>query len=177
VVIDGAKALHSAVRSVFGELALIQRCTVTSAATSPSTCLTPTVAVSTPAWPARSLTPTPAKGLRAARALASEPDRQHPGAAASLREGLEETFTTRRLGLSGRLCRTPSSTNPVESMTSTARSTARNVKRWRDGRMVRRWVAAGMLNAERSFRRIKGCKDMPVLVAALAVTPRRSLPS
>ena len=77
-------------------------------------------------------------------------------------------FTVRRLGLSDRLCRTLSPTNPVESMISVARSTARNVKRWRDGEMVRRWVAAGMLNAQRSFRRIKGHADMPVLVAALA---------
>jgi putative transposase len=64
--------------------------------------------------------PDPAKGLRAARALASELDRQHLGAAASLREGLEEMFTVRRLGPGGRLCRTLSSTNPVESMISTA---------------------------------------------------------
>lgn len=56
----------------------------------------------------------------------------------------------------------------IESMISVARDTTRNVKRWRDGTMVKRWVAAGMLNAERSFRRLKGCKDMPTLVAALA---------
>jgi putative transposase len=112
--------------------------------------------------------PDPGKGLRAARALAGELDRAHPGAAASLREGLAEMFTVRRLGVGDRLARTLSSTNPVESMLSVARSTARNVKRWRDGQMVRRWVAAGMLNAERSFRRVKGHADMPVLVAALA---------
>jgi putative transposase len=77
-------------------------------------------------------------------------------------------FTVRRLGVTDRLARTPSSTNPVESMISIACTTAGNVKRWRDGEMVRRWVAAGMVNAERSFRRVKGCTDMPVLVAALA---------
>jgi putative transposase len=168
VVIDGAKALHSAVRSVFGELALIQRCTVHKRR-NVTEHLPEADRGRIDARMARAFNdPDPAKGLRAARTLASELDRQHPGAAASLREGLEEMFTVRRLGLSGRLCRTLSSTNPVESMISTARSTARNVKRWRDGQMVRRWVAAGMLNAERSFRRIKGCKDMPVLVAALA---------
>ena len=52
-------------------------------------------------------------------------------------------------------------------MISVARDTTRRVKRWRDGTMVKRWVAAGLLNAERSFRRVKGCSDMPVLVAAL----------
>jgi putative transposase len=168
VVIDGAKALASAVRSVFGELALIQRCTVHKRRN---------VAEHLPeadrgrvdARLARAFNdPDPARGLRAARALAGVLARQHPGAAASLREGLEEMFTIRRLGVTDRLARTLSSTNPVESMISVARSTARNVKRWRDGEMVRRWVAAGMLNAERSFRRVKGHADMPVLVAALA---------
>jgi putative transposase len=168
VVIDGAKALATAVRSVFGELALIQRCTVHKRRN---------VTEHLPegdrgridARLARAFNdPDPAKGLRAARMLASELERAHPGAAASLREGLEEMFTVRRLGVGDRLARTLSSTNPVESMISIARTTARNVKRWRDGQMVCRWVAAGMLNAERSFRRLKGCKDMPMLVAALA---------
>lgn len=85
-------------------------------------------------------------------------------------------FAVRRLGVGDRLARTLTCTNAIESMISIARDTCRHVKPWRDGKMVRRWVAAGMLNAERSFRRIKGCKDMPTLVAALrahaaAVTP------
>lgn len=84
----------------------------------------------------------------------------------------------RRLRVGDRLARTLTSTNPVESMISIARTTTRNVKRWRDGTMVKRWAAAGMLNAECSFQRVKGCKDMPTLVAALArhaqtVTPQR----
>lgn len=74
----------------------------------------------------------------------------------------------RRIGVSDALARTLTNTNAIESMISICRSTARNVKRWRDGKMVKRWVAAGMLNAEASFRRVKGCKDMPVLVDALA---------
>jgi putative transposase len=168
VVIDGAKALATAVRSVFGELALIQRCTVHKRR-NVTEHLPEAERGRVDARLARAFNdPDPVKGLRAARMLAGELDRTHPGAAASLREGLEEMFTVRRLGVSDQLARTLSSTNPVESMISIARTTARNVKRWRDGQMVRRWVAAGMLNAERSFPRIKGCKDMPVLVAALA---------
>jgi hypothetical protein len=112
--------------------------------------------------------PDPDAGLRAARELARTLQGRHPGAAASLREGLEEMFTVHRLGLSQRLARTLSSTNPVESMISIARTTTRNVKRWKDGQMVCRWTAAGMLNAARSFRRVKGCRDMPTLVIALA---------
>ena len=76
-------------------------------------------------------------------------------------------FTVTRLGIDGRLAKTLTTSNPVESMISIARATNRNVTRWRDGQMVLRWTAAGMLNAERSFRRIKGHKQMPQLVRAL----------
>jgi putative transposase len=76
-------------------------------------------------------------------------------------------FTVRRLGLEERLARTLITTNPIESMISVARTTMGNVKRWRDGKMKKRWLAAGMLEAERSFRRVKGCREMPLLVAAL----------
>jgi len=111
--------------------------------------------------------PDPDLGLRNAKHLASLLDKTHPGAANSLREGLEEMFTVSRLGIDGRLAKTLVTSNPVESMISIARTTNRNVTRWRDGAMVLRWTAAGMLNAERSFRRIKGYKQMPQLVAAL----------
>ena len=77
-------------------------------------------------------------------------------------------FTVRRLGVSESLERMLSTTNPVESMLSITRTTQHNVKRWRDGAMALRWAAAGMLNAERQFRRIRGYKDMPLLLAALA---------
>jgi hypothetical protein len=73
-------------------------------------------------------------------------------------------FTVARLGIDGRLAKTLTTSNPVEIMISIARATNRNVTRWRDGQMVLRWTAAGMLNAERSFRRIKGYKQMPQLV-------------
>jgi transposase-like protein len=120
----------------------------------------------------------PNAGLRQGKDLARQLETRWPDAAASLREGLEEMFTVRRLGVSDRLARTLTSTNPIESMISVGKTTTRNVKRWRDGTMVKRWVAAGMLNAERGFRRLRGCKDMPTLVAALdrhveALTPTR----
>ena len=73
---------------------------------------------------------------------------RHPGAAASLREGMEETLTVTRLGVRGRLKRTLASTNPCESMIETVRRTSRNVKRWQNGDMCLRWTAAGMLEAE-----------------------------
>lgn len=76
-------------------------------------------------------------------------------------------FTVSRLRIDDRLAKTLTTSNPIESMISIARTTNRNVTRWRDGQMVLRWTAAGMLNAERSFRRIKGYKQMPQLVTAL----------
>jgi putative transposase len=89
-------------------------------------------------------------------------------AAASLRAGVEDMFTVRRLGVGGRLATSLTDANCIESMLSIARDTTRNLKRWRDGKMIQRWCAAGMLNAERSFRRLKGYRQLPTLVAALA---------
>jgi putative transposase len=89
-------------------------------------------------------------------ALAGELDRTHPGAAASLREGMAETLTVLRLGLPPTLARTFRSTNAVESMISICRDHAGNVKRWRDGQMALRWCAAGMVEAGKQFRRVNG---------------------
>ncbi len=177
VVIDGAKALAAAVRKVFGDAALIQRCTLHKRR-NVGDHLPETERGWVDARLAKAFNHAdPAVGLRTARDLARQVETRWPDAAASLREGLEEMFTVRRLGVGDRLARTLTSTNPIESMISVGRSTTHNVKRWRDGTMVKRWAAAGMLNAERSFRRVKGCKDMPKLVDALrrhvdpAVTP------
>jgi len=167
IVIDGAKALSAAVRAVFGVSAAIQRCTVHKRRN---------VADHLPeaqrGWVDTKLgkifaNPDPAAGLRDAKALATALSRKHPGAAASLREGLEEMFTVTRLGITGTLARTLTTSNPIESMISIARTTNRNVTHWRDGQMVLRWTAAGLLNAQRSFRRVRGYKQMPQLVAAL----------
>ena len=109
------------------------------------------------------------RALGALQALATELDRSHPGGAASLREGLEETLT--RLGIHGQLKRTLESTNPIESRIEIVRNTQRNVKRWSSGEMGLRWTAAGMLEAERQFRRIIGYRDL----AKLAVAVEREL--
>ena len=103
----------------------------------------------------------------ALRALERVLERSHPDAAGSLREGLEETLTLTRLGVSGALRRTLCSTNPIESMIGTVRDTQRNVKRWRSGDMRMRWTAAGLAEAQRSFRRVKGHRDIPKLSTAI----------
>jgi transposase-like protein len=100
-------------------------------------------------------------------ALAAELDRSWPDAASSLREGMTETLTLMRLGITGRLSKTLSSTNPIESTIEIVRHTQRNVKRWQDGDMRKRWTAAGMLQAEQQFRRIVGYSDLAKLVTAI----------
>jgi putative transposase len=99
--------------------------------------------------------------------LASELERTWPDAAASLREGLPETLTLMRLGIGGQLAKSLCSTNPCESMIEIVRHTHRNVKRWQDGDMRKRWTAAGMLVAEQHFRRIIGYRDLAKLVIAI----------
>ena len=167
VVIDGSRALDRAVRDVFGPVALIQRCTLHKrrnvAAHLPKT---------EQRWVDRRLSKAfnhrdPTVGLRLAEDLARRLECRLPDAAASVREGLENMFTIRHLKVSDRLARSLGCTNAIESMISVVRSTTRNVKRWRDAEMVQRWAAAGMLNAERSFRRVQGCNDMATLVAVL----------
>ena len=108
-----------------------------------------------------------ARALEQLQLLASELDRSHPGAAASLREGMEETLTLTRLGIGGNLRKTLESTNPCESMIECVRRTSRNVKHWQNGDMCLRWTAAGMIEAERQFRRIIGYADLAKLVAAI----------
>jgi hypothetical protein len=80
---------------------------------------------------------------------------------------MSETVSVNRLGVSGRLKRTLSSTNPIESMFEIVRTTQRNVKRWSSGEMRLRWTAAGMLEAERQFRRVIGYRDLPRLQLAM----------
>jgi len=99
--------------------------------------------------------------------LAGELDKTHPGAAVSLREGLEETLTVLALGVPPTLARTMRSTNPIESMISICREHAANVKRWQGGQMALRWCAAGMVEAGKQFRRVNGHLHLPALRTAL----------
>jgi transposase-like protein len=169
VVIDGAKALASATRKVFGDLALIQRCQIHKRRNVkghlPARLRDDVDARLRGAF----ADPDPHSGLNKAKRLAAELERTHPDAAGSLREGLEDMFTVRGLGIDGTLARTLVCTNMIESMISICRTTSGNVKRWRDeGDMRRRWCAAGLLEAEKKFRRLRGHRQMPQLVAALA---------
>ncbi len=99
--------------------------------------------------------------------LAAGLERTHPGAAASLREGLAETLTLQRLGVTGTLYRSLRTTNAIENLNGLVGHFMRNVRRWRDGAMLVRWIAAGLQDAQQRFRRLKGCTAMPALVRAL----------
>ena len=166
-VIDGGKALRKAIKSVFGEHALVHRChrhkerNVTDLL--PERDRPQILARIRGAW---ALTDHHLAKERL-ELLASELDRTWPDAAASLREGMDDTLTLMRLGITGQLATTLSSTNPCESMIEIVRYTQRNVKRWQAGDMRKRWTAAGMLVAEQQFRRIIGYRDLAKLVIAI----------
>ena len=167
VVLDGSKALHKAVRDVLGVRTPVQRCIRHKERN---------VIEHLPerergtvrrrlrdAWALEDYH----LALEHLEGLATELERTHPGAAASLREGMTETLTVTRLGIEGKLRQTLESTNPCESMIECVRRSSRNVKRWRDGEMALRWTAAGMLEAERQFRRVVGYRDLGKLAVAV----------
>jgi putative transposase len=166
-VADGSKALRKAIRDVFGERAPVQRCVRHKERNVlehlPESDRPPVKRRLRRAWADDDHD----RALSDLRALAGELERAHPGAAASLREGLEETLTLTRLGVRGRLKRTLESTNPCESMIECVRRSSRNVKRWQSGEMCLRWTAAGMLEAEHQFRRIIGYHDLAKLVVSI----------
>lgn len=167
VILDGSKALHKAVTQTFGSAALIHRCHVHKLRN-----ILEHLPEGQRPWVraivARAYKQT--EGATARRLLqdvARRLEDRYPSAAASVREGLDETLTVITLGLSDRLRQSLATTNAIESLISRTRHVKRNVKRWRGGRMVLRWTAAAILEAVRGFRRLKGHKDMPKLVAAL----------
>lgn len=168
VVLDGSKALVKAVRAVFGTRALIQRCQVHKKRN-----VLDALPESKRASVKQSLSQAfaaedHARAKRLLENLARALEREHPGAAASLREGLDELLSVKRLALGDRqLERMLSSTNLIENLIGRARDQSRRVKRWRGGLMMLRWTAAGVLEAERHFRRIMGYKAIEKLVAAL----------
>jgi transposase-like protein len=163
VVIDGAKALRKAVKTVLGEHTPVQRCIRHKERNVldhlPEQDREIVKRRLRAAWAAK----THSTALRRLRLLADELAHTHPGASNSLREGLEETITVIGLGAQGDLRRTLLSTNPCESMIECIRRSSGNVKRWQNGDMALRWTAAGMLEAEHAFRRIKGHADLAEL--------------
>jgi len=165
-IIDGAKALRSAIKEVFGEQALIQRCRQhkkvnvinrMSQRKAPYVYAKMAAAYKLPAK----------EGIQRLQELASELEITHPGAAVSLREGLEETFTVSRIGLSPLLISSLGTSNILESVNSLVREKTRKLKNAVNGADVQRWACSAFLDAERSMRTLKGYKDLWMLRAAL----------
>jgi putative transposase len=165
-VLDGSKALRRAVRNVFGEVP-VQRCLWHKERNVlghlPERDRPQVKVRMRRAWRETDYP----RALGQLQALAGELEHTHPGAAGSLREGMEETLTVIRLKINGKLRRTLESTNACESMIDTVRRTQRNVKHWSSGEMGLRWTAAGMLEAEQQFRKVIGYTDLPRLAVAI----------
>jgi transposase-like protein len=166
-VLDGSKALRSAVARMYGSNVLVQRCQQHKRRN---------VREHLPQEHQETID----ARIRSAYGMATYEqakqsleltvrhlERLNPSAAASLKEGLEETLTVHRLGIMGLLRKTLCSTNPIESCFSVTRTITGRVKRWRDGDMVQRWAVAALLRAEKKFRRIKGYREIPKLPVAL----------
>jgi putative transposase len=168
-VIDGAKALRSAIRKVFGDLGVVQRCQLHKQRNIlghlPDGMHESVKSILKQAW---SLGDARLAKTRLER-LASSLEADHPGAAASVREGLEETLALQGLGIDGTLYRKLRSTNAIENLNSGIVTYTKNVKRWQGGSMVVRWVSAAIVEAEKKFRRVQGWRDIEKLVRALAV--------
>ena len=165
-VLDGAKALSKAVKDVFGK-PVIHRCQEHKIRNVkdklPEKLRSVTEKRMRQAYHAETALQAEAELTELARELG----KTHPGAAASLREGMAETLTVLRLGVPPTLARTLRSTNTIESMIGICREHSKNVKRWRDGTMALRWCAAGMTEAGKQFRRVNGHLHLPKLRAAL----------
>jgi putative transposase len=165
-VLDGAKALSSAVKKVFDK-PVIQRCQQHKIANVRDKLPDKLKAVAEKRMRQAYHAESALKAEAELEQLARELDKTHPGAAASLREGMTETITVLRLGVPPTLARTLRSTNTIESMIGICREHSKNVKRWRDGTMALRWCAAGMIEAGRQFRRVNGHLHLAKLRAAL----------
>jgi transposase-like protein len=166
-VLDGSKALRSAVAKMFGTNVTVQRCQQHKRRN---------VLAHLPKEHQHSID----ARISAAYKMADYDDAKksleltvryleklNPSAAASLREGLEETLTVHKLEVAGLLRKTLQTTNPIESCFSVSRTITGRVKRWRGDDMVQRWAVSSLLRAEKNFRRIKGYREIPKLIAAL----------
>lgn len=176
-IIDGSKGLYAALRRAYGKGVLVQRCQVHKVRNVlghlPETKHASVRTAMRAAYKSTKLE----TARRLLNNLARTLQKKHPSAAASLREGLDETLTIVALNLPSALARSLATTNPIENMNGRIRATSKRVKRWNDGTMILRWVLVGVLEAARGFRRLKGCKDMALLVARLKTHGDSGIPA
>ena len=173
-IVDGAKALSKAIRRTFGRAAALQRCQVHKGRN-----ITDRLDESLHAGVRKVLRQAwqqddAAKAERLLRNLARRLEHDAPGVSGSLLEGLDEILTVIRLGLPPQLRHSLACTNAIENAIGTVRTVQRNVKRWRNAEMALRWTAAGLLEAQKTFRRLKAYRQLPVLDAALREAVRKA---
>ncbi len=166
-IVDGAKALSKAVRNTFGIAAAIQRCQVHKGRN-----ITERLDEHLHAGVKKTLRQAwdqddADKAERLLKNLARRLEHEQPGVSASILEGLDEILTVIRLGLPRELRRSLACTNAIENALGTVRTVSRNVKRWRNAEMALRWTAAGLIEAQKTFRRLKAYRQLPVLRKAL----------
>ena len=176
-VIDGSKALAKAIRAKFGTRALIQRCQVHKKRNVEDHLPEDMKRNAGRTMSAAYQSGNAVRAKRMLEGLARQLERKHPSAAASLREGLDETLTVMRFSLDVHLARTLSTTNPIEFINGRIRKTTKNVARWDGGEMVLRWLAVALIEASKTFRKLRGHKGMPKLVAALRAHDAKLTPT
>jgi transposase-like protein len=167
-ILDGAKALHTAVKRHAGQAAFIQRCQVHKKRN--------VIDHLPPEYKA-----SVKRKLQNAYSMADYDDAKraleqlhrelmdlNPSAARSLEEGMEETLTVHQLRVPDQLRRTLTNTNVIESAFSIVETVCRNVKRWRGGDQIERWVGSGLVMAERQFRKVIGFRHIPLLLSSMA---------
>jgi transposase-like protein len=165
-VIDGSKALRSAIEQLCGEAAHVQRCRIHKIRN--VTERLPKAKAAQTRWLMnQALKGDADAGIQKLKTHAKHLKAEHPDAAASLLEGLEELFTINRLGVTGELARCLATTNVIESPNSVVRRVSGRVTRYRNADMAMRWVAAGFLEAEKAFRRLRGHQRFPALILAI----------
>ena len=175
-VLDGGKALHAAVKKYAGESAPIQRCQVHKR----RNVLDHLTEEQKPAVAKRLNAAYALEDYAAAREALNGLHRElmdlNPSAARSLGEGLEETLTVHRLHVPQQLRLTLASTNVIESAFAIVERVCLNVKRWHAGDQRERWVGSGLLVAQKQFRKVKGHKQIPILIRELEalVPPSKS---
>ena len=176
-VIDGSKALAAAIRGTFGKRALVQRCQVHKRRNVcdhlPESMKKHVGGTMSAAYRCGNFE----RAKRMLNALARQLEKKHPSAAASLREGLDETLTVMRFGLPSGLERTLSTTNMLEFVNGRIRKTTKNVTTWKGGEMVLRWVAVALVEASKTFRKLRAYVGIPKLVAALRAHDGALVPS
>ena len=171
-VIDGSKALRSGIEQLCGKDAKVQRCRIHKIRNVSERL--PKDRAEQVRWLMKQAFKLDApKGKQRLKELAKDLKAQHPDAAASVLEGMDEMFTITELGITGELARCLATTNVIESPNSVVRRVSGRVTNYKDAQMALRWTAAGFIEAEKSFKKLRGHADLKILINSLRPTTQQ----